>query len=74
MGEQNTLELDRSFARSIAESKPELRKTSFSAGLNSLAAVLAANVSNELGGERVYLEEFTTSDRFAKYRARPKEA
>ena len=74
MGEQNTLELDRSFARSIADSKPELRKTSFAAGLNSLAAVLAANVSNELGGERVYLEEFTTSDRFAMYRERPEEA
>ena len=71
MGPQNTLKLDRSFVRSIVESRPELRKSSFAAGLNSLAAVLAANVSDELGGERVYLEEFTTSDRFARYRSRP---
>jgi len=71
MGQQNTLKLDRSFTRSIVESKPELRKTSFKDGLNSLAAVLAANASDDLGGQRVYLKDFTNSDSFAKYRARP---
>ena len=71
MGQQNTLKLDRCFARSIVESKPALRKTSFKDGLNSLAAVLAANASDDLGGQRVYLKEFTNADNFAKYRVRP---
>ncbi len=37
----------------------------------SLAPVLAANVSDSLGGERVYIDEFENSDKYAQYRQRP---
>ena len=39
--------------------------------MNSLAAVLAANVSDSLGGIRINIDEFENSDKFAEYRQRP---
>ena len=39
--------------------------------MNSLVAVLAANVSHELNGERIYLKAFASERRFAPYRQRP---
>jgi hypothetical protein len=71
MGDENSLELDRKFAEAVTQNRPEFLKNTFEPSLNSLAAVLAANVSHELKGERTYLEEFTTGDRFARYRNRP---
>ena len=70
MGDENSLELDRKFVEAVTQNRPELLKNTFESSLNSLAAVLAANVSHELKGERIYLEEFTTGDRFARYRTR----
>lgn len=71
MGAENTFELSRSFVRSITESNPELRYNSFRSSMNSLAAVLAANVSDELDGEKIDLKAFETSEKFAKYRSAP---
>ena len=71
MGGANSLELDRRFVEAVAQNRPDLLKNTFESSLNSLAAVLAANVSHELNGERIHLEEFTTGERFARYRARP---
>jgi predicted dehydrogenase len=71
MGDENSLELDRKFAEAVTQNRPEFLKNTFESSLNSLAAVLAANVSHELKGERTYLEEFTTGDRFTRYRNRP---
>jgi hypothetical protein len=36
--------------------------------MNSLAAVLAANFSHELGGERIDLQALLTDDRYAEFR------
>ncbi|MDA1257923.1 MAG: Gfo/Idh/MocA family oxidoreductase [Chloroflexi bacterium] len=71
MGNENSLELDRRFVESVTLGKPELLKNTFESSLNSLAAALAANVSHELHGERINLEEFTTGERFARFRKRP---
>jgi hypothetical protein len=39
--------------------------------MNSLAAVLGANVSDELGGERVNVEQLLRAEKFAAYRQKP---
>ena len=71
MGPDSTMEISRQFARSISESDPSLRRNSFRSSMNSLAAVLAANVSDSLGGIRINIDEFENSDKFAEYRQRP---
>ena len=72
MGMHNTLKLNQTFIRAVAEGKQALLKSDFRGGLNSLGAVLAANISDERGGERVDLDEFATGRRFAKYRNKPR--
>ena len=64
----NTLELARRFVESITRGRPELVQSSFRSGLNSLCAVLAANASHELGGERISLSRFAQSDEYAQFR------
>lgn len=67
----NTRELASSFVESVTRGQPELARSSFRSGLNSLCAVLAANASHELGGERISLNEFGESDKYAKFRRPP---
>ena len=67
----NTYELAKSFLESIIDGDDSLTRNSYRSSLNSLAAVLAANTSNGLGGEQVNIEEFMYGDRYAGYRARP---
>jgi predicted dehydrogenase len=71
MAEHNTLALGKAFAESILLRKPEMAKATFRSGLNSLAAVLAAGVSHERGGERIDIEAFSGSEKYARYRRRP---
>tara|TARA_Y100001960_G_scaffold126476_1_gene134863 strand:+ start:2681 stop:3835 length:1155 start_codon:yes stop_codon:yes gene_type:complete len=68
MGNQNTYEISKSFVESIIEKNEKLRLNSFQNSINSLSTVLAANVSNSLGGERIEIDEFTNSPKFSKYR------
>lgn len=70
MGAENTLALSRSFAEAIMLGRPALLRNTFHSSINSLAAVLAANASNGLGGEKVDLEEFIHGDRYAGFRRR----
>jgi len=44
---------------------------SFHSSINSLASVLAANVSNDLGGEKIVIDEFINDDKYARYRRNP---
>ena len=69
----NTLELASQFAESVTRGRPELALSSFRSGLNSLCAVLAANASHELGGERISLSEFAGSDKYGQFRRPPAE-
>ncbi len=71
MGLHNTKALAKGFAESIQLNKPELALCTFRSSLNSLAAVLAAGVSNERGGERIDIEAFMGSAKYARYRTRP---
>ncbi len=68
MGQINTKRISEFFVRSIVENKPELRNNSFSSSINSLSAVLAANVSASLGGEKINIDEFENSSKFSTYR------
>ena len=71
MGAESTLDLCRQFARSIIQSDDALRRNSFRSSMLSLAPVLAANLSDSLGGERIYIDEFENGERFAEFRQRP---
>ncbi|MDP7485279.1 MAG: Gfo/Idh/MocA family oxidoreductase [Dehalococcoidia bacterium] len=71
MGGESTLAIGKSFATSIVECKPENRLNSFNSSINSLAAVLAANISNDLGGEKIVIDEFINDDKYAQYRVNP---
>jgi len=71
MGPDSTLGIAQSFASSIVEDKPELRLNSFNSSINSLAAVLAANISNDLDGEKIVIDEFINDDKYAQYRKNP---
>jgi len=71
MGQESTRAIGEAFATSIIENKPEYRLNSFNSSINSLASVLAANVSNDLGGERIVIDEFINDDKYARYRRNP---
>ena len=68
MGAESTLAMCEALVDSVALNKPELRRNSAQSSLNSLAAVLAANTSHKLNGERIWLKEFLSSGRFAPFR------
>ncbi len=72
MGRRATTDISKAFAEGVTRGKPELLLNTFESSINSLAAVLAANVSNELGGEKIVIDEFVNDDRYAKYRAKPR--
>lgn len=71
MGAESTTDLSKAFAEAVTLAKPDLLRNTFESSINSLAAVLAANVSNDMGGEKIQLDEFINGDRFAKHRAKP---
>jgi predicted dehydrogenase len=67
----STYGVSRAFIQAVAEDRPDLIRSSFADAMNSLAAVLAANVSDELGGQRVDVNELLTDDKYARFRQKP---
>jgi len=67
----STEEISRAFVRAVRTGDPGKLPSTFAGSMNSLAAVLAANVSDRLDGERVYLRDFMFDDRYAAFRTRP---
>ena len=65
-----TYEIAAAFVQAVQEKRQELVRSSFADAMNSLAAVIAANVSDELGGARVEIAELMTGTRYAKFRAK----
>ncbi len=57
-------DINQTFINAIAKNRPESIKSPFSDAMNSLAAVLAANLSHELDGERIGLQGFAEDERF----------
>ncbi len=70
-GGDDTFAISRVFAQAIRERRPELIRSPFSDAMNSLAAVIGANVSDELGGERVDIGELLRAERLAAFRQKP---
>lgn len=70
MALQNTYELAKSFVESIIDSDPSATRNSYASSLNSLATVLAANVSAGMDGQQIKVADFMHADEFAKYRRR----
>lgn len=66
-----TFEISRAFIQAVATRDASPIRSPFGDAMNSLAAVLAANVSDALDGRRIYVNELLTSDQFAAFRARP---
>ena len=63
--------IGRAFVQAVQTGDPTRVRSTFSGSMNSLAAVLAANVSHERNGERIDLEAFCASPDYAAYRQRP---
>ena len=66
-----TEQISRAFLRAIAmEDSGQLRST-FASSMNSLAAVLGANASDQLDGERIYLKDFLVDAKYDRFRRKP---
>jgi hypothetical protein len=63
-----TAEISRAFIHAIATGSSHLLRSTFASSMNSLTAVLGANVSDQLGGERVYLNDFLVDARYDQFR------
>jgi len=66
----STEAISRAFVEAVISGDPGKIRSSFSESMNSLAAVLAANASNRLGGEKIDLKAFATDPRCAEFRKR----
>lgn len=66
--QDTTLEIARSFVKAVANNDPSGIRSPFDDAMNSLAAVIGANVSDKLDGVRVNLAELLTSDKYASFR------
>ena len=58
----STVEIARAFVTAVAQNDPAPIRSSFSDAMNSLAAVIGANVSDERNGERVILADLLAAD------------
>ena len=70
-GGDDTLAISQAFVQAVSEGRPELIRSPFGDAMNSLAAVLGANVSDELGRARVDVEQLIHAERYAAFRQKP---
>ena len=70
-GGDDTFAISKAFVKAVSEARPELIRSPFGDAMNSLAAVLGANVSDELGGARVDVEQLLHSKKYAAFRQKP---
>ncbi len=66
-----TFHINQCFVEAVGRGDDSTLRNTFSSSLNSLAAVLAANLSDRLGGRKIQLDEFATSAEFADFRRKP---
>jgi predicted dehydrogenase len=67
-----TLAIATAFVKAIEVGNHDPLLSTYASSMNSLAAVLAANFSHELEGERIDLDELLTADRYADLRRKKK--
>ena len=65
--------INETFINAVATGDASAIRSPFKDGMNSLAAVLAANASHELQGEKINLDTFVSDHRYAPFRMKPDE-
>lgn len=66
--QDSTLAIARAFVNAVEQHDATGIRSSFGDAMNSLAAVIGANVSDELNGQRILIRELLTSADFEKFR------
>ena len=66
-----TEQISRTFLEAIGTEDSDRLRSTFASSMNSLAAVLGANVSDQLDGERVYLKGLLVDAKYDRFRRKP---
>jgi len=66
-----TLAISRAFVDAAQKGDASFLLNTFSSSMNSHTAVLGANLSDQLGGEKVDLKEFLTHPKYTAFRRKP---
>ena len=66
-----TEQISRAFLSAIRTGNSDQLRSTFASSMNSLAAVLGANASDQLDGERIYLKDFLVEERYDRFRRKP---
>ena len=66
-----TEQISRAFLGAIGTGVSDQLRSTFASSMNSLAAVLGANASDQLDGERIYLKDFLVDARYDRFRRKP---
>ena len=70
-GVDPTEQISRAFLGAIGTGNSDQLRSTFGSSMNSLAAVLGANVSDQLDGERIYLKDFLVDAKYDRFRRKP---
>lgn len=66
-----TEQISRAFLSAIGVGNSDQLRSTFASSMNSLAAVLGANASDQLDGERIYLKDFLVDVKYDRFRRKP---
>ncbi len=66
-----TEQISRAFLGAIGAGNSDQLRSTFASSMNSLAAVLGANASDQLEGERIYLKDFLVDTKYDRFRRKP---
>ena len=67
----STEQISRAFLGAISAGNSDQLRSTFASSMNSLAAVLGANASDQLDGERIYLKDFLVDAKYDRFRRKP---
>ena len=67
----STEQISRAFLKAIETNDSDQLRSTFASSMNSLAAVLGANASDRLDGERIYLNDFLVDAKYDSFREKP---
>ena len=70
-GVDPTEQISRAFLDTIRKGNSDQLRSTFTSSMNSLAAVLGANASDQLDGERIYLKDFLVNAKYDRFRQKP---
>ncbi|RKU13314.1 hypothetical protein C6502_02810 [Candidatus Poribacteria bacterium] len=70
-GVDPTEQISRAFLNAIRKGNSDQLRSTFASSMNSLAAVLGANASDQLDGERIYLKDFLVDAKYDRFRRKP---